>query len=90
MMGLGHGDDLPGGASDRREQRSRLNSGARKEERRQPDRPGRCDDDQCGSGDVGEGQLHVGITRSRAAPVERSAVHKMYRAGRRFSRPDNA
>jgi hypothetical protein len=87
---LGHGDDLPGDASDRRKHRSRRNSGPGKEECGKPDRPGRRDDDQYGSGDVGVGQLHLGVTRSRAALEERSAVHKMYRAGRRFSRPDNA
>jgi hypothetical protein len=90
MARLGHGDDLPGDAPDHREQRDRLDPGARKEERRQPDRPRRRREDEQGSGEVGVGRLHLEIGRSRAAQEERSTVHKMYRATRRFSRPDNA
>jgi len=89
MARFGHGDDLPRNASDHREQRSRGNPGPGKEERGEPDRPGRCNDDQCGSGDVGVGRLHLGVRRSRSALGERSTVHKMYRARRCFSRPDN-
>jgi len=89
MARFGHGDDLPRNASDHREQRSRGNPGPGKEERGEPDRPGRCNDDQCGSGDVGVGRLHLGVRRSRSALGERSTVHKMYRARGCFSRPDN-
>jgi len=87
---LGHGHDLPGDASDHREQRDRLDPGGRKEERGQPDRPGRRDEDEQGSGEVSVGRLHLKTGRSRAALAERSTVHKMYRASRRFSRPGNA